>query len=252
MIAKHYQHIEKKILKNSYHVITIAQDFNKIVENWNVESKRITVIPNWAPIKELPVRSKINTFSINEGLYNSFNVLYSGTLGMKHNPDIIYEAAMKLENNTNIKFIVITEGKGRRHLENRLQHKPLKNVVLKNFQSFDIFPDVLGTADCTLTLLEPEAGIFSVPSKVWASYCAQRPALLVVPEQNLAARVTNQQNAGIVVPPNSLHKLSDSILKLYEDRKLCERLGKNARKYAEENFHIETIASKFEKILNNN
>ena len=39
-------------------------------------------------------------------------------------------------------------------------------VTLLPFQPYDSLPDMLGAADVAIALLEPEAGIFSVPSKV--------------------------------------------------------------------------------------
>ena len=39
LIAKYYQGIEKKILKGSDYIITIADDFNEIVQNWGFQKK---------------------------------------------------------------------------------------------------------------------------------------------------------------------------------------------------------------------
>lgn len=251
MVANYYQSIERKILKGSDYVITIAEDFNDIVEEWGVASEKVSAIPNWAPIEEIPVREKVNSFSEAQVIEKNFVVLYSGTMGMKHNPDIIYDAAESLTSNDKILFLIVTQGAGRKHLENRLAEKNLSNVKLMDFQPFDLFPEVLGSSDCTLTLLEPEAGIFSVPSKVWSSYCAGRACLLVVPENNLAARITSQINAGLVIPPNNPKLLAEAILKLYESQEVLTKMGQNARNYAEENFYVESIASKFEEILQN-
>lgn len=249
IVAKYYQSIEKKILRNSDHVITIAEDFNSIVKDWGVKPDRIVAIPNWAPIEEIPVNQKSNEFSRSQNLENKFVVLYSGTMGMKHNPDIIYRAAEKLKSNSEILFLVITQGQGRDYLENKMQERNLSNIRLLDFQPFEIFPQVLGSSDCTLTLLEPEAGIFSVPSKVWSSYCAARACVLVVPEENLSAKITTEVNAGVVVPPDSPDILANKITHLYESQVLCKELGVNARKYAEEHFHVSEIAKRFEEII---
>lgn len=248
-VAKFYQKIEKKILIGSDYVITIAADFNVIVENWGVEKDKIIAIPNWAPIEEIPLQTKSNSFSQEYELENKFVILYSGTMGMKHNPDIIYNAAQLLSNNKNIIFVIVTQGAGREHLNKRLNEKKLSNIRLLDFQPFELFPQVLGSADCTLTLLEPEAGIFSVPSKVWSSFCAGRASLLVVPSNNLAAKITKEINAGKVIPPGDSKFLADAITELYGSKNELNEMGNNARKFAEENFYVEKIAQKFEKII---
>lgn len=249
LVAKYYQGIEKRILTGSDHVVTIAQDFNQIVEDWGVPAQKITAIPNWAPIEEIPVVAKVNEFSKEQHIDDKFVVLYSGTMGMKHNPDIVYDTAEMLQDESDILFLVITQGQGRTHLEQRQEVKKLPNLRLLDFQPFDIFPQVLGSADCTLTLLEPEAGIFSVPSKVWSSYCAQKASLLVVPENNLAAKITKKINAGRIISTNDPKILRNTILELYGSQELCEELGMNARAYAEEHFYVKDIAKKFEEII---
>ncbi len=249
IVAKYYERIERRILQRSNHVITIAEDFNKIVKDWGVIANNVTAIPNWAPIEEIPVVDKKNTFSKTHKIDQKFVVLYSGTMGMKHNPDIIYDSAKLLSNNKEILFLIVTQGQGREYLENRLSEQPLENIRLLDFQPFDLFPTVLGSADCTLTLLEPEAGIFSVPSKVWSSYCAARASLLVVPENNLAAKITSQINAGRIIPPNNPKILASSILELYESQELLTLMGENARSYAEDNFYVNNIATQFEGII---
>lgn len=249
LVAAYYKRMEKQILLGSEHVVTITEDFNPIVTNWGVNEGRITTVPNWAPIEEIPVLSKNNDFCKAQKLEEKFVVLYSGTMGMKHNPDIIYETAESLTEESGVVFLVITEGKGRTHLEARQNKKKLDNLRLLDFQPFEIFPEVLGSANCTLTLLEPEAGVFSVPSKVWSSYSAQKACLLIVPEDNLAAKITKRIDAGRVISSNNPLDLKRSILELYNSQELCKALGTNARKYAEEHFYVEEIVKKFEKII---
>ena len=45
---------------------------------------RVTTIPNWAPIVDLPVMDKRNEWAIANGVANRTVLLYSGTLGLKH------------------------------------------------------------------------------------------------------------------------------------------------------------------------
>lgn len=248
LVASVMQYFEKKILKNSSHIISIAEDFTSILNKWKVSSENITVIPNWAPIDEMPVLSKNNQFSKKHKITNSFNIIYSGTMGFKHNPQLILELADNLSD-YNINIIVISEGEGMNYLRAKMSEKIRDNLILLPFQPFSLLPSVLGSADVLLTLLEPEAGVFSVPSKVWSGYCAGRASLLFVPANNLAAKITDRIHAGLNA--NSSKELIDCALTLYNDKDLCDQMGENARQYAESNFHIENISKKFLKILFN-
>jgi len=110
-------------------------------------------------------------------------------------------------------------------------------------------PEVLAAADVLLALLEKDAGVFAVPSKVLTSLCAKRPLLLAMPLENLAARIVDKNEAGIVVEPENVSVFLEGAERLKEDKKLREQMGKNGRRYAEEHFDIGKITDRFEAIL---
>ena len=250
IVGSLFKSIEKKILNRSNHIVTIADDFVDTIINWGINDNKTSVIPNWSPIEQIPVLQKNNNFSEKHGLENKFVVLYSGTMGMKHDPYIVSYSAEKLINATDIVFVVITDGIGMDILKKEKQLKQLNNLILMDFQPFEIFPQVLASGDVLLTLLEKDAGVFSVPSKVWSGYCAGRPSILVMPEENLAAKRTVENEAGVVIPNNESDTLAEKILGLKNNPDLCKMYGNNARKFAEDNFSIGKIADKFEKIIN--
>ena len=125
--------------------------------------------------------------------------LYSGTLGLKHRPELLYELAAQHAGDADV--VVISEGMGEARLRELLAARPLPNLRVLPFQPFEQFPDLLGSADALVALLEPSAGTFSVPSKVLSYLCAGRPILAAIPPENLAARTIERSGSGLVVPP---------------------------------------------------
>ena len=248
--SAYFHHIELKALRRSDHIIAVTEDFIPILKNWDIGEEKITVIRNWSPIEAFPVLPKENDFSRQHNLLDKFVVLYSGTLGMKQNPQYIYDIAERMENRyPDVRFVVVSEGVGIDLLKENQKKKRLSNLTLLPFQPFEILPQVLASADVLLSILDDEAGIYCVPSKVWTGFCARRPALLVVPEFNLAAKVTEQIKAGIVINSDIVNNLEKALLRLKEESDTRERMARNARRYAEENFNIETIAEKFKDIF---
>ena len=73
---------------------------------------------------------------------------------------------------------------------------------MRGFKPFSEMPEAMAAADVLVAVLEPDAGVFSVPSKVLAYLCGGRPVLLAVPPENLAARIVARETAGLVVPPD--------------------------------------------------
>jgi glycosyltransferase involved in cell wall biosynthesis len=107
---------------------------------------------------------------------------------------------------------------------------------------------VLASAAVLLAVIEADAGIFSVPSKVLSYLAAGRPILLAVPVENLAARTVLRAQAGLVVPPGDHAGLVHALGQILDDNTRRERLGRNARLHAERAFDIETIGDKFERL----
>jgi len=119
LIGQYYLFIEKMLLRKCSHIISITEDFLPILNNWGIKEKRISVIPNWAPVELLPIKPKRNPWALARGLDNKFCFLYSGTLGMKHNPQILLNLAKCHKDDKNIRVVVVTEGLGAKWLENQ-------------------------------------------------------------------------------------------------------------------------------------
>ena len=146
-------------------------------------------------------------------------------------------------------MVVVSEGRGADWLRGRRDEERLANLRLLPFQPYALLPDVLASGDILLTLLEADAGAFSVPSKVLSYLCAGRALLAAVPSDNLAAEVVRRSGGGILVEPGDEADLVAGAERLVAGERLREELGRRARRYAEENFDVTTIADRFEPIL---
>jgi colanic acid biosynthesis glycosyl transferase WcaI len=242
----YYDKLEAKLLINSNAVILISEDFREETKRWNVPDKNLYVIPNWAPIDELPVVPKENQWSIRHNLNKTFNIIYSGTLGLKHNPKLMLDLAKYFKNYNEVRIVVISEGLGSDYLLDKKQKENLNNLILLKYQAFEELPNTLGTADILIAILEKEAGRFSVPSKVLSYLCTNRALLLSVPSENLSSRIVNTNNAGIVVDPEDTDAFIKAAEEMMRDKELRISMAANGRRYAEQTFNIEKIADKFE------
>jgi glycosyltransferase involved in cell wall biosynthesis len=122
-------------------------------------------------------------------------------------------------------------------------------VLVLPYQPYSVFPDLLGAADVLVAILEPDAGTYSVPSKILSYHCAGRPLLAAMPKANLAARLIRSVGSGIVVDPGEPDGLADAADRLVSDGALRAELGGRARAYAEATFDIGSVGTSFETII---
>jgi len=250
LIGRYYTWLERRLCRKSDSVVAITEDFRPILESWGVPSDRIHVIENWAPLDEMPLLPKDNAWSRAQGLADKLCLLYSGTLGMKHNPALLLRLANELKHRENVRVVVISEGPGFDWLWSRREELRLSNLALLKFQPFEAMPQVLASADILVGILGRDAGCFSVPSKVLTYLCAARPILLAVPSENLAARIVSKAGAGAVVQPDDEKGFVREASRLLDDLTLRKEMAARGRNYAEREFDILAKRARFEELLN--
>jgi colanic acid biosynthesis glycosyl transferase WcaI len=238
-----WEALEATLLRRSDHVIVITDAFVDELARRRV-SAPATVIQNWTPLDEVPVREKQSAWSRALGLDDRPVALYAGTLGHKHDPEHLVALARRLES-TGAAVVVATEGLGREHLETRRRELGLECLVLMDYVPWEVVPDMLGAADVVLTLLEPDAGTFSAPSKVLTYLAAGRPIVGAMPSENLAAVTIERAGAGLVVAPGDHQGFASAVAGLLDDPGRATAMGRAGRAHAEEHFDVGRIADRF-------
>lgn len=249
LVGWYHIQLERSLLRSSYKVVLISDDFSPIVKAWGVPLESIRVIPNWAPLDELPVREKDNLWSREKNLNDKFCFLYTGGLGLKQNPNMLLQLAIHFQNKPNVRVVIVSEGPGGAWLKDKKSELGVDNMTVLGYQPFEKMPEVMAAGDVLLTTLEPDAGIFSVPSKVLSYLCAARPQLLSIPLDNLAAKIVIENNIGYAVPPGNVEAFIEAADKLFTNRELRAQCSRNARAYAEKTFDIQMIGDQFEMLL---
>lgn len=243
--------VEIRALRNSTAVISISDDFAQFLPDDLTEPARYSVVRNWGCKDDIRPGPRRNSWSDEHDLSDRFVYLYAGTMGLKHDPRLIADLAEQSLRETEDRIVVVSEGPGRDWLQDEKQNRSLSNLVLLNFQDFDALPEILASADVLIVLLQPFAGVLSVPSKLLTYLCAGRPVLGAIPEHNLAAKIVADANAGITVDPSDPEGFVAAAHRMRGDDALRQKMGARARGYAEREFDMDTIGKKIETIFQN-
>ncbi len=240
---------EKWSARRAAAVVVIAESFLRIHREWGTADK-VTVIPNWAPLDEIVPVDRANAWSAEHGLNGVRTVLYSGTLGLKHNPELLVRLAERLRGRgCPVRLVVVNDGPAVPVLREAAAARGVELTLLP-FQPYERLPEVLGTGDLLVVLLGADAGEFSVPSKTLSYLCAGRPVLGLMPAGNLAAQLLRQAGSAVFPPEESaLDDASAWAAGILSDPARAEALGKESRALAEREFALEDCASRFEDIL---
>ena len=249
LIGDFYLRRERSVIARSHQIVLITEDFLPLMAKWRIAKEKLHIIPNWAPIERIPLRPKDNQWSRAHNISDKFCFLYAGTLGLKHNPNVLLQLALHFKKDENVQVVVVSEGLGAEWLQQQKNQHKLQNLSIIPYQPLNIFPEVLASADVLMAILTPDAGQFSVPSKVLSYLCAHRPLLLAIPADNLAARIVTDNNAGMVTSAVDVQSFIAAAEALYNNRSQREKFADNALAYAQKHFNLSTIGDKFEQIL---
>jgi glycosyltransferase involved in cell wall biosynthesis len=245
-IGRHYIALERRIARRSDALVLITEDFAPLMARWGIARDRVTVIENWSPLDAIRPAPRDNAWAREHGLVGRLVILYTGMMGLKHNPSLVRDLAVRMKARPEVAVVVVSEGMGADWLAARKAEAGLDNLLLLAFQPFERMSEVLASADVLLAILESDAGVFSVPSKVLGYLSAGRAILASVPPENLAARILTRHEAGLTVAADDSASLAAAAERLIAEPGLRERLGQNGREYAKRTFDIDAITTRFE------
>ncbi len=241
--------LERRALHRADHVVCITPDFLTELGELGVAAEKMTVIPNWAPIDEIVPLDRPTAWQIEHGLAEHRLLVYAGTLGMKHNPELLVGLADELRTaEPDVRIVVVSEGLGADYLHQQIADRGLDNLLVLPFQPYELLSEVLGSATGLLVILEADAGSMSVPSKLLSYLAAGRPIVAAVPSDNESHRQLAASGAGYFASPGSVAEFVAACRKLLASERL-DGQGMAARRYAETHFGIEAIGDRFLPLL---
>jgi glycosyltransferase involved in cell wall biosynthesis len=248
-VARHYRRIEESLLERSDSIVLISEDFRQYLPDSVAGRDSIHVIRNWGALNAISPVPKRNPWAASQGLTDKLVFMYTGTLALKHNPALLLALSDAFAQDDDVMIVVVASGVSAEALqaENRLRPRP--NLKLLPLQAIADMPDVLGSADVLLAVLESDAAEFSVPSKLLSYLCAAKPILLSAPARNLATQVLKESGAGLHAGADDTGSFVSAACQLRQDSMARERLGAAGRAYAEANFDVGRVASRFERAM---
>lgn len=248
LIGWHYARLERKLLRESDAIVCIAPEFRRLLNSWNIDSAKTFLIENWAPLDEVRPMPRNNPWAQAAGIAGKFCLLYSGTLGMKHRPDLLLALAKHFRGRPDVAVMVVAQGAGAEWLRARVVEAG-PSLVLLPFQPYERLAEVLGAAHVLITILDAECGAFAVPSKSLAYLCAGRAQLVVAPRNNLASATIERAAAGEIIFDGNPDTFLRAASRMLEDACTLQQYGANARAYAERTFNIDRITQQFLEIF---
>ncbi len=242
--------IENFLLSRATRVSTITEAMRNRIIAKGVPDNKTWLFPNWSDIDFIRPLPRENQFRLELGIDKaSVLIMYAGNMGEKQGLELVLQAADKLRNNVKVYFLMVGAGAAKSRLEGLSKLMNLENLLFLPVQPFEKLPEMLAAADIHLVVQKREAADIVMPSKLTNILAAGRPCIATADPGTTLYEVVDSYETGFVCPPEELNPFVDSIKKMVEEGELRNRMGENARKYAEQWLTKERILEDFESRL---
>ena len=237
IIYKYFHYISKKIYRQMDKILITSRMFSGYLEEqFGIPDEKIEYLPQYAEgiFEEIPARKE-------DG---KFNFMFAGNIGSIQSVETVIKTAEILKEDPVIFHIV---GSGT-DLE-RLQEigKKMKNVVFYGRRPIEEMPEFYAKADAMLVTLAADPILsLTLPGKVQSYMAVGKPIIGAIDGE--ARFVIEDAKCGFCGKSENAEELAENIKKFIKaDNKI--EMGRNARRYYEENFEEKLFMDKLESKL---
>jgi glycosyltransferase involved in cell wall biosynthesis len=240
--------LEKITYRSAEHVVTLSPGMRKGVVKC-IPEQLTSMIPNMAKVDQFWLRDKDVTLEQKLGLKeNSFRVIYFGQMGISNAiPDVVEAAQHCLHHSDDIEFLFLGHGRMKKPVEAAFTGESRVHVLER--VPMDQMSAILNLCDVSLVTFTDLPILYTnSPNKLFDSLSAGKP--VIVNSAGWTKDMVEEHQCGLFADPKKAGSLAECILKLKEDRELCEQLGRNARMLAETKYDKSILCEEFCEMVN--
>jgi glycosyltransferase involved in cell wall biosynthesis len=248
VIIRILEYMESLVYRKSDHIIPVTDAFKLYMLEKNIPEEKITVIKNGVDLSFYTPEAIEATDEFGFDLKDKFVASYVGTHGMAHHLETILESAEILKKETNIVFLLVGDGAEKSKLLKLKEKMSLNNVIMLSQLSKDKMPLLWAHSDVSLVLLK-KSDLFKtvIPSKIFESMAMKKPIILGV--EGEVKRMIEEGHAGIPIEPENAEQLANSILQLFQNKKIYKEYAENGYQYVSKYYDRKVLAKRFEDTM---
>jgi glycosyltransferase involved in cell wall biosynthesis len=234
-------------------VIALGRDMrDRILDRYgrHVAPDRVHVVPPWADGAALrPVAKADNPLAAALGLRDTFNVVYSGNLGVAHDVDTLVATIDRTRDDAGMQWLFIGGGNRFEALATTARERSWPHVRFLPFQERGALNESLNLADVHLVSQLPAFTGVVVPSKLFGILAVGKPAVMIGPSDAEVSRIIDEDGAGVVIRNGDAAGLVAALGRLRDDPAERHEMGRRGRAAFERKYEQRVACDRVEEIL---
>lgn len=238
----YFKYSEKKLYETCSKIGCMSQGNIKYMnEKNNVSIEKLGLFPNTVCIKE---KNKL-TAKAKEKIRNNYEIkkddvvaIFGGNLGRPQGLDFLLEVIETYKKNKNVKFLIVGTGTEKRRIFDYIKNNSLNNAITLEYVPREDYEKLLSACDIGLIFLDKRFTIPNFPSKTLSYFECSIPIMAAIDEVTDYGDMLEESKSGFYTIHGDIKSFKNKFNKLIKDNKLRIEMGKNGRKYFEENYDV--------------
>lgn len=240
-------------------IVTVHSEGNlKMVLEQNPDIKpKLKLLHNWVDIDHhnldtsLSKRTTVD-FRQNWNIKQKFIAVFAGVMGPSQYLELILNIAERMQDQTDLLFLLVGDGKEKAKLQSIANEKHLTNVQFEGFISRDTYPDLLAISSIGLVCLSPQNKTPVVPGKILGHMAAGIPIAAFLHAASDGHDLISAAGCGISADSSDINQCEQALRNLMADTNIFRTLGESGKAYAIKHFAKNVCVSEMEMMIKSN
>lgn len=243
--------IERANMPRADKIIVVTSKLKETLQHdYGVPEDKIVVIPNGAntelfkPMNIEQARKQLNLSQVGH------LIVFVGDLVAWHGVDYLIRSIPYMVNErSDTRFLIVGDGMLRQELTELAQQVDVSDkVIFTGMVPYQKVPLYINASDVCVAPYVTHRGekVGLSPLKMHEYMACGKP---VVASRVSGLEILEDNNAGILVEPESPPELAQAIVRLLKSKEIREQMGKNGREHMVENQSWESVARKVAEVL---
>lgn len=241
--------IVDKIYRRSRRILVTSSGFIDPIVRRGHSLRKITYLPQYPEDLYKPTTVADDDPARGE-MPEGFTIVFTGNIGKAQGLDVVIEAAERLKKFSDIKWVMIGDGRARAELQSTVAARGLSDRILfLGRRPMARIPTYLALSDAALLCLAPHPLFtLTLPAKTQSYLACGIPVIGCIDGDG--ARVIEESGAGYAGPAGDGAALARNVLALFKSpESVRKHYAECAISYFNENFRKDALIDKLEGIL---
>ena len=247
-IIYYYFRLKEEQLYKQADMIGCMSEGNRqyIMKHNHVSENKMEIFPN---TKKIRVHKNLNNRKeIRENYHipcDKVVFIFGGNMGKPQGLPFLCRAINELQNNKEVYFVLVGRGTEKSYVQAELKNN--NNVLILDNLSREEYEQLVQACDVGIVSLDYRFTIPNYPSRVLSYMEYQMPVLATTDKNTDFKELIEVAQCGLWCYSDSVQDFVTSVKKMCVDEEMRKQMGRNGRKFAEDNFQVDVSVEILEK-----